>query len=614
MDSDLLELLSSHNLFSSLSKNVLEQLLPKFTKIELKQGSVLFYQGAPSNCVFILASGRLSALVADDKNQLKSIGHIDAGETVGELGALSGEPRSLTVKAIRNSILLKLNSKDFVELCYHYPAVMFATVHPIIERTQHLISTFTTEQSNKSIAIAPMADFISYEKFINNLQLHSKSYSSLIIISELDPEFSEHFTGPAAIKEKIRLIEDTKKRSQKIVYFLKSFDTSLAKICLKKIELLYLVSDAKITEPIDPAILDNIKDNTSHFFADPVLILLHPDNTVMPSNTMHWLKQTQFSMHHHIKISSIKHYQRLLRFMRGKAAGLVLSGGGTRGWAHIGAIKALREHKIPIDMIGGSSVGAIIAACYAVQESYKDANNRFHTIVESSRGSTSWKNLTWPYVSLFNAKAFTESLQHVFDDLRIEDLWIPYFCVSSNMSTSNEEVHRSGLLWQKTRCSASIPGLIPPMVIEGELHLDGGLLNNLPVDVMRQFLGKKGRITAVELNTSLGSHCKYHFPPILTLKDFILIKLGILHEKYKFPRFIDNFLSGLLMGSSAKTIQNGSTANFLIKLNLREFRLLNSSFKQAEKMTEAGYLDTMARIEQEKHKITINVSDKTHRK
>jgi len=159
MDSDLLELLATHNVFSSLQKNVLEELLPKFTKKELKHGSILFQQGAPSDCVFILASGKLSALITDEQNHLKSIGHIEAGETVGELGALSGEPRSLTVKALRNSVLLKLNSKDFVELCYRYPAVMFATMHPIIERTQHLISTLTTKQDNQAMAMVPANNF-----------------------------------------------------------------------------------------------------------------------------------------------------------------------------------------------------------------------------------------------------------------------------------------------------------------------------------------------------------------------------------------------------------------------------------------------------------------------
>lgn len=606
MESELLELLATHNVFSSLQKNVLEELLPKFTKLELKHGAVLFQQGAPSDFVYILASGKLSALITDEQNHLKSIGHIEAGETVGELGALSGEPRSLTVRALRNSVLLKLKSKDFVELCYHYPAVMFATVHPIIERTQHLISTLTTQEENQSIAIVAAHQSVFYDQYIEKLRSHAKYYSSLIFISEFDEEFNEH-SNPITLKERIETIQLSKKRSQKIVYILKSLETPLAKACIRKITHLYLVADASKPEPIDETILNSINSQESHFSTNPILVLLHSADTLIPKNTHYWLQQTQFSMHHHIKINMTKHYQRLLRFMRGKAVGLVLSGGGTRGWAHLGALKALREEKIPVDMIGGSSVGAIIAGCYAIQESYLDAKERFRHIVESSRGSVSWRSITWPYVSLFNAEAFTEALQNTYDGIQIEDLWLPYFCISSNMATSDEEVHRQGLLWEKIRCSSAVPGLIPPMVINGDLHLDGGLLNNLPVDVMRQFLGKKGRITAVELNTTLEGNHRYYFPPILTLKTLLLNKLGMTQEKFKFPRFVDNFLSGLLLGSSAKTKQNGSMANFLINLSLGKFRLLHSSLKQAEKMTEAGYEETMLRINQEKQKVTIKV-------
>lgn len=602
MDSDLFQLLRAHPIFSSLDDSVLELLLPKVSKVELSHGKALFHQGAPSDNIFILVSGKLSATMVDDTNQIKTIGHIEAGETVGELGALSHEPRSLTVKALRDSVLLKLNSKDFVELCYHYPAILFATVHPIVERTQNMIHSFSSKKMNKPIAIISAFPTNLYEKFIEKLSSHAKKYPSLIIVSDFDSRFSDDAVGHAVIKHTLEEIEHAKKRSQKIIYFLKSLETPLAKACIKKIDLLYLVVDAQEEKPIDPIILDMIHSRESHFTTNPILVVLHPADAAMPQNTKYWLQQTTFSMHHHIKHDSVKHHQRLLRFIRGKAVGLVLGGGGTRGFAHLGVLKALREHKVPVDMIGGSSVGALIAGCYAIQESFTDAKERFHAIVESSKGSVSWKNLTWPYVSLFNAKAFTESLQQGFADINIEDLWLPYFCISSNMATSSEAIHQDGLLWEKIRCSSSIPGLIPPMVIDGELHMDGGLLNNLPVDIMRQFLGKKGRITAVELNPSVHDTHRYHFPPILTLKQALLNKFGMVSEKYKFPRFIDNFLNGFLIGSSTKTKQNGSLANFLIALNLSKFRLLHSNLKQAEKMLETGYLETIEQINKEKNK------------
>jgi len=283
----------------------------------------------------------------------------------------------------------------------------------------------------------------------------------------------------------------------------------------------------------------------------------------------------------------------------------VLGGGGTRGWAHLGAIKALHEEKIPIDIIGGTSVGAIVGACYALNESYDDTYKRFHTIIETSRHSVSWRSLTWPVISLFDAKNFTAAQQTAFQKLLIEDTWLPYFCVSSSLANYAECVHRSGLIWEKIRASSSMPGLIPPMVIDGELHLDGGLLNNLPVDIMRQLIGKSGKIVAVELNSSVGDKKRYQFPPVFTFKKAFLARSKKKGENYRLPRFLDTFMRGLLIGSSAKTRQNSLVANVLVNLNLNKFRLLHSSPKQADKMIEIGYLEMKAQLQKNKDESKI---------
>lgn len=602
MDSALLDFLKKHKVFGSLDLVILKRLLPKFSTVEVESGQILFYQGEPSDSVFILISGKLAALTTDSNGQFKTVGHIKTGEIVGELGALSKEPRSLTIRAVKSSLLLKLPSKEFIDICYLYPAIMFATVYPIIERSQSIIQVLTADKSSNYITFAPINNVTLFHKFVTTFLKFAQDFPSLIIVSDILPNSSENPLDHTAWQEKINYLEHTKKRSQKMIFILKSFTSSLAKICLKKTDILYLVADAKMHPHIDAEVLNKIQTHQSRLETSPHLLLLHPANTIKPVNTKEWLKLTTFNMYHHLKIDSPRHYQRLLRFIRGKAVGLVLGGGGTRGWGHLGAIKALKENKTPIDMIGGSSVGAIIAACYAIDETFEDAHHRFRSIVNLSRGSTSWKSLTWPIISLFDGKKFTESLQNNFQDIQIEDLWLPYFCVSSNMSQNTEEIHRQGSLEEKTRCSSSVPGLIPPMLINGELHMDGGLLNNLPVDVMRKFLGKKARIIGIELNASLPNHRHYHFPPILTLKQAILAKLGISKENYKFPRFIDNLLSGLLIGSSAKTKQNGLTANSLISLNLNKFHLLNANLKQAEKMLETGYQATLAQINKEKKK------------
>jgi NTE family protein len=589
---DIAEILKTSRIFSLLDDTARSELLSHFTQVELTQSEILFYQGDPSDCIFLLIRGKLAAEITTSSGETKIVGHVDPGETVGEIGALSDEPRSLTVLALKDSTLLKLSAKDFVEICHRFPAVMFETVHPIIARSKNIIQALTSEKSNKNIIIVPANNDVSVEMLSEKLSKLAENFHSLLVISEFNPELN-HNSDIAILKEKLSQLIRVRKASHRILYILKSHDSNLAKIAFKRADMIYIVGDSQTVPNIDRHIIDKIHSHRLHLRSDPQLILLHPPGITQPKNTAGWLAQTQLGLQHHVRENVTKDYQRLLRFIRGKAVGLVLSGGGTRGWAHLGAIKALREAKIPIDMIGGSSVGALVGACYAMNESFDDAYERFYKIVDASNHSVSWRSLTWPAISLFNAKNFTESQTEVFGDQLIEDMSLPFFCISCNLANNNETVHTTGLLWKKTRASTSIPGIIPPMLLDGELHLDGGLINNLPVDIMREFVGTKGKIIAIDLNTYAPDRHKYEFSPILTFKDVFFAKLGIGENHYKFPRFVDTFLRGLFIGALAKARQNSLAANIFINLNLSKFRLLHSNVIQADRLIEIGYQETL---------------------
>jgi NTE family protein len=601
MDNEISNYLKTCKLFSTLDDIAINKIATKTYMTELRANNTLFYQGAPSDSIFLLIKGEMVALLTTADKTTKILGHVEPNQTVGELGALSGEPRSLTIKAIKDCILLKLSSKDFIETCYLYPAVMYATVHPVITHSESIIHMMSLKKSTEHVVLVPATSTTSrLKKFAHQFIEYADKFQNLIIISDFEVDFYSEDFDHDTLQQKIHLKEKSKKKSQKIIYLLESSTSPLAKICLKKADMIYLIADSQSKPKIDHSLLDRIDSRTAHFKSYPELILLHPKETTLPKNTSAWLQLTQFNFHHHVRTHSSRDYHRLLRFIRGKAVGVVLGGGGTRGWAHLGAIKALHEEKIPIDIIGGTSVGAIVGACYALNESYDEAYNRFEAIIEASRHSISWRSLTWPIISLFDAKNFTNAQLSVFQQLLIEDTWLPFFCTSSNLANYEECIHRSGLIWEKTRASSSLPGLIPPMVINGELHLDGGLLNNLPVDIMRQMVGKGGKIVAVELNSSIGDKRRYQFPPIFTFKEAFLARKMKKNESYRLPRLLDTFMRGLLIGSSAKTRQNGLGANVIVNLNLNKFRLLHSNSKQAEKMIEVGYSELKAQLQQNK--------------
>lgn len=595
MEEDLVKTLKQNKIFSVLNDEGIQTILPQFNKLELKQHETLFYQGDASEYIYVLVSGKLSAAITNAAGETRVIGYIEAGEAIGESGALTAEPRALTIKAVDKSVLYRLSSQHFIEIAHQYPAMLFATIDPVIKRSRSIIQLLSSEKVNRHLVIVPANKNVSLQDFADKIRSHLQNYPSVTMISDYDTEF--HKISSEALKEKIINVEKNTKKSHKFLYLLKSSDTPLAKLALRRAQIIYITAYGHQTPKVDQLLIDRFKTQRIHYRPDAALILLHSKNTIFPQNSAGWLAQMNFDIYHHVRMKVNKDFLRLLRFIRGKAVAVILSGGGTRGWAHLGAIKALRERKIPIDMIGGTSVGAIVAGCYAIHESYDDAYDRFYKVIAGSANSVSWRSLTWPIISIFNAKNFTLSLMDVFENTKIENLWMPYFCISCNLANHTEEIHRQGLLWQKTRASSSIPGIIPPMVINNELHLDGGLLNNLPVDVARQFLGKKAKIIAVDLNSFTLDRHKYMFPPILTFKQALFAKLGFTQENYRFPRFVDTFMHGILMGSLLKSVKNGLAANIMVGLDLNKFRLLQSNLKEADKLIQVGYEATIKQLD-----------------
>ncbi|MBM4297608.1 MAG: patatin-like phospholipase family protein, partial [Deltaproteobacteria bacterium] len=184
----------------------------------------------------------------------------------------------------------------------------------------------------------------------------------------------------------------------------------------------------------------------------------------------------------------------LARLITGNAIGLVLSGGGARGFAHIGVIRALGERGIPIDYIGGTSMGAVIAAQHALDW---DWQTMARVNKEEWPRCEPQKNYTLPLVALNSARRMDQMLKRMFGDAEIENLRRKFFCVSTNLSSATAKIHREGKLWKAVRASVSIPGIGPPAIQNGEILVDGGLVDNLPVETMKRLC--QGKIYAVDV-------------------------------------------------------------------------------------------------------------------
>ena len=204
--------------------------------------------------------------------------------------------------------------------------------------------------------------------------------------------------------------------------------------------------------------------------------------------------------HHHVRWDRYGDVERLARFLGGQAVGIGLGGGGARGFAHIGSLRALEEAGIPVDVVAGTSMGANIAAQAAMgwsPDRMVAVNRRIWIEIAPQ------KKFTLPVISILGSKKALECGRMMYDDYDIEDLWLPFYCVSSNLTTARPAVHRKGsLLWAVT-ASSSLPGVAAPVVEGGHLLVDGGLLDNVPTRLLRSW--GAGTVIASEVTVETDS-------------------------------------------------------------------------------------------------------------
>jgi len=589
-DRRLVAALKRMTVFGNVKHERIIQLLPHFKHLKLDAGKILFRQGEESDYIYIVVSGKLSAVLTTTRGEYRALGTVGPGETVGELGVLSGFARSLTIGVLEEVELIGLPSYIFRQLCQEYTSILLTTVDPIINRALQTIKLLQGEKLIENIVIFPACqntDFVSFKKTFE-VSVTQQKNMKLIHDNHMDPY------------DYIKLERASEKDGTKChVFFLDAFEKIALHYLTEKVSRFYLVADAMKSVYTDETADQILKIIARFPHVTLYLILLYPDGTATPTTTSAWLtKKYNFSLHHHVRRNRNEDYQRLCRFMNGTAVGLVLGGGGTKGLAHIGVIRALLEKNIQIDAVGGTSIGALAGASYILNPQFNQMQKNFLWLLGKCYETLFLRFLVWPIVSLFSSSPITKAARKIFEKLKIEDLWIPFFCISSNLSTQAEVVHRKGLLWKALRASASLPGIVPPVVMHGQLHLDGGLLNNLPVDVMRNLLGPGCKIIASKLSSHQIDKTKYDFPTILTLKETLLVKLRISHKQYKFPPYRDMFLNSLLLGSSYKERQNSLAADLLINPDVTQYRTLSTTKKLEEKLIDMGYQEALKVIEE----------------
>lgn len=447
----------------------------------LPGGQTLYAAGGPADQLYILRTGRLGAFRREAGQEPLFLGVIRPGEPAGEMALVAGIPHSADVVALRDSEVIALPRDVFLEACQADASVMTELARLMILRTRQAAtrgpmgepSVFGFVSLGQPGPVRPTVERLERE-------IGALGYSVTTVGIEAASAPTEWFS-------------DVERTHDFVLYVAEPDDGGWRQVVARQVDRLFRVGRGDRGPPREaPRTASPLQ---AQQLVD--LILLQPAGAARPSGSEAWLDATGAARLFHVRRSGDEDVKRLARVLTGQSVGLVLSGGGARAYAHVGAIRALRERGVPIDFVGGVSMGAIVAAGCAMGWDDAEMDRR---IREAFVTTSPLDDAALPLLAMTHGVKVSERLAQHFGETQIPDLWLPFFCLSSNLTTGAYQLHRRGLLRQALRASISLPGVLPPATDGPNVLVDGAVMKNYPADIMRA--NQLGPIVGVDVTAS----------------------------------------------------------------------------------------------------------------
>jgi NTE family protein len=477
----ILDGIAEIDLFSDLSHRERAAVAERCELCTLRRGDTLVRQGDPADALYIVLSGRFSVTLEGRREPVTEIG---AGQPVGEIAFLTGGRRTASVTAMRDSLVLTLSRAEFDDLVSAHPAIWSTLTATLAKRlaatTSHAIITQASPPRPRTISIVPAGNARISREFVAMLhKALSRETQCAVVTSETarellgagvtleEPDATARLNALEAANDHVLLVADdditpwTEKaiRHADLVLAVAPHEGDCALNAVERLAARFVASDATR------------------------LVLLHPRRRKL-TGTAKWIAGRSVAMHHHVALNGTADIERLARFIQGQAIGFVAAGGGALAAAHTGVFKALGEAGLAFDIMGGTSAGAALTAAFMLDAQPDEIDAEMGRMFVANRAL---RRYTLPRYALLDHTVFDTELKRLFGTIEIEDLWLPFFAVSTNLSRFCLTCHRTGPLWLAIRASASIPVLLPPVYTrDGDMLVDGCLLDNVPIKVMRE--------------------------------------------------------------------------------------------------------------------------------
>jgi predicted acylesterase/phospholipase RssA len=475
----------------------------------------------------------------------------------------------------------------FRNLVREYPELLGKIARIIVERQQRTLKGITRPApAAHTIAVFPASSTVDSVHFAQDLANALAQFGTTVVLSdqEFDERYGKEGVSKTAFDDAVNpaimaWMDDLEANNDFVIYVGGCEHAIWEKRCIGQADRVLIIADPT-GDPAPSAVEQLLGQLEVPVRID--LVLWQPAETERPLGTSAWLDQRQVHTHHHVRRGDRQHMGRLARRLSGHAVALVLSGGGARGFAQLGVYRAMLELGIPVDYVGGSSFGGLMAGLIARNLSYDELMGLADKFASSRRIF----DYTLPFTALLTSKKVTQICQEVFGDLLIEDLWFPFFCVSSNLSRAEPVVHQRGAVWRAVRASLAIPGVFAPVIEDDEVLVDGGVMDNFPIELMVK-LSESDRVIGVHASPHQESARQWDYDTSISGWRILYYKVNPFVRPLRSPSLMGTILRAQEVNSAYQAKSTQSLVDLLLRLDMREFGFLD--FDDYKAIAEAGY-------------------------
>ena len=449
----------------------------------LPGGRPLYRAGQPADTLYFVRAGRLGVVREASGEAPQLIGVIKPGEPAGEMALIAGTPHSATVTALRDSEVLALSRQAFFAEARKHPDMMAELARLMILRAR--------QQPGRAGANEPTVfGFVAISPGVR-----ARDLAQSVCQAILELGFSAIVVGAEGEHQSTEWFSRIEQAHQVVLLAAEPDETEWSHLAARQVDRLFLIGRGELPAPKEPVA---VARTAAQLHRQTDLILIQPAEVDRPAGSEAWVESQHATRHFHVRRQK-RDVDRLARLLTGTSVGLALSGGGARAYAHVGVIRAFREAGQPIDFIAGASMGAVVAAGYAAGWGDDEITRRIKAAFVSSNPLG---DLTFPMVAMTRGGTVKQRLKDHFGELEIADLWLPFFCTSSNLTTAEYFLHQKGKVRKALRASVALPGILPPVVMGQDVLVDGAVMCNLPTDIMRAW--HRGPVVGVDVAVAEG--------------------------------------------------------------------------------------------------------------